>query len=207
MSGSYRRACWSSAAAFALVSAAAAAGWLLSPDLWLLDAAQRVASPPLDLVAEIVSLSGNVFLTTGLAAALVAVLYAKGRRSLALRLAVSFALISVIEVAMKLYLPVPPLPLEYMRASGHEFMFTLPHPYPSGHMMRTVFLSGAVALLRPTPSILAALGALLAAMSATRIYLGVHWASDVVGGGLLAVAALTWAFGSHNLERGKRRVV
>ena len=202
----YRKAFWISAAAFAAVSALAGAGWLRGPDLWALHTAQLPASSALDLLAEIISRAGNLFLTFGLTVALASGLYIRGRRSLALRFLLALAAITVVELALKLFLPVPPLPLEHLRAVGDEFIFTLPNPYPSGHMMRTVFLAGAVALLWPRKEVLLGLGALLAAMAATRVYLGVHWASDVAGGVLLAVAALAWAFGTERRARDKKRV-
>lgn len=206
MEKGYLKAFWISVTAFAAVSVLAGAGWMHGPDLWALHTAQLPASSALDLLSEIISLAGNLFLTTILTAVLAAGLYVRGRRSLALRFLVALAAITVLELALKLFLPVPPLPLEHLRAVGDEFIFTLPNPYPSGHMMRTVFLAGAAALLWPRREVLLGAGALLAAMAATRVYLGVHWASDVVGGILLAAAALAWAFGTERRARKKRRV-
>lgn len=202
----YGKAFWISTATFALACALAGAGWLHGPDLWALHTAQRPASSALDLLSEAVSLAGNLFLTVGLTVALAAGLYVYGRHSLGLRILVALAAITVVELALKIYLPVPPLPLEHLRAVGDEFIFTFPNPYPSGHMMRTVFLAGAVALLRPKRAVLLGVGTLLAAMAATRVYLGVHWASDVAGGALLAVAALAWAFGTEQRTKDKKRV-
>lgn len=185
---------WSALAAFTLLSVAAGAGWTLRADTLLLRASQAPASGVLDLFSEAVSLAGGVFLTFGLLAALVSLLYLRGRRTLAIRLTVAFIAASLIEVVLKLYLPVPPLPLEYLRSGGQELLITLPNPYPSGHMMRSLFIAVAVTLLWPVRPVWMASALLLAAMAVTRVYLGVHWASDVVGGALLGVAALAWAF-------------
>lgn len=198
--------CWISAAAFALLSVVAGAGWLRGADMLALSVAQIPASGVLDLLAEAVSLAGGVFLTTSLAVALVAALYLRGLRTLAVRLAVAFVVASLIEIALKLFLPVPPLPLEYLRSGSEELIIVLPNPYPSGHMMRSLFLAGALMLLWPIRLVWIAAGALLLAMAMTRVYLGVHWASDVVGGALLGVAALAWAFGHENTSPAKERV-
>ena len=72
------------------------------PDLWALHMAQRPASSALDLLSEIISLAGNVFLTAGLTTALAAGLYIRGRRSLALRFLAALAAITVVLVALHL---------------------------------------------------------------------------------------------------------
>lgn len=206
MAKGYRKAFWSSAAAFVALSAAAGAGLLLGADMLALRAAQLPASGALDVFSAAISLAGGVFLTTALLLALVTVLYLRGRRELATRLAVAFVTITLVEVALKLFLPVPPLPLEYLRSTSEELVIRLPNPYPSGHMMRTLFLAGALALLWPVRPVWIAAGALLLAMAVTRIYLGVHWASDVAGGVLLGVAGLAWAFGGARVKNREERV-
>ncbi len=70
--------------------------------------------------------------------------------------------------------------------------------FPSGHMMRTVIAYGLVAFVvrRLSPSPLVRLLAIVAAvavvvlMAFDRLYLDVHWESDVIGGLLLGAIAL-----------------
>lgn len=58
--------------------------------------------------------------------------------------------------------------------------------YPSGHTARVVFLGITVWLLtKQRRSIGVAIGVYIALVSIGRIYLGHHWLSDVIGGGLL----------------------
>lgn len=201
----YRNVFWPSTAAFVLVSGVAGLGWLYGVDMMALKFAQLPASGVLDVLSEAISLAGGIFLTTGLAVTLVATLYLYGRRTLAARIAAAFIIVSLIEVALKLYLPVPPLPLGYVRSSSEELIIRLPNPYPSGHMIRSVFLAGALALLWPGRAVWIAAGVFLLAMAATRVYLGIHWTSDVVGGVLLGVAALAWAFGHDKGSRSKEQ--
>ena len=82
--------------------------------------------------------------------------------------------------------------------------------FPSGHMVRTVIVYGLLAFVirRLSPSsrvgALAAAGAVLVVvvMAFDRLYLNVHWESDVVGGLLLGAIALL--AGTVWLDRPKK---
>jgi undecaprenyl-diphosphatase len=186
-----------SVAAFVLLSAAAGAGLLHSFDLWALRTAQSYASGSLDDAGGLFSLLGGAGLTGMALAALLVVLLAQGRRELAGRLLVAFVVTGLLELAMKFLLPQSPIPDGAARLTGsYDPLLEVhtPHPYPSGHMLRSVILLGAVfALWRNAPARVA-ISVLLAGMAFTRVYLGVHWATDVIGGALLGIAGLAWAF-------------
>ena len=105
--------------------------------------------------------------------------------------------------------PRPDLAVAVMQARGYSF--------PSGHAMGSTFVLGAVAYLavralqqwRSKSAALALAATLIAAIAISRLYLGVHWTSDVVAGiiaGLLWVTATTGAYEmvrQYRLGRGR----
>ncbi len=84
-----------------------------------------------------------------------------------------------------------------------------PFTYPSGHMLRTTLLYGLVLYLATRWRLFGKDGATLAPVllfliffiGYGRIYLGLHWFSDVLGGVLLAAAALLLLIGYLERKR------
>jgi undecaprenyl-diphosphatase len=188
-----------STGAFLGCSVAAGAGLFRPLDVKILGLAQRESSGVMDTVGLVTSLVGGVEFIAVAAIALAAGLFVEGRRRLASRLLVAFVVTGLIEVVFKMVVPQTPVPGEALHGPDPSLLaISTPYPYPSGHMLRAVLLLGAIYLLWPNRPVRLAIVAFLIASAASRLYLGTHWPSDVLGGALLGIAGLAWAFGSKS---------
>lgn len=123
---------------------------------------------------------------------------------------------SLLEVFGKLVLYHPGPPVFFHRSllptALPSFYVHTDFSYPSGHMTRTIFLAVTFLVIilfswknkfYKTVAALFLIG-LGFMMFLTRIYLGEHWLSDVIGGSLLGVAT---AFLSSSLILAKRKAL
>jgi undecaprenyl-diphosphatase len=148
---------------------------------------------------------GNGWTLGVLAAAFVVLLVARGRYRWAAYLATTSALGGLLNVALKHHYrrSRPDVAEAVYLASGYSF--------PSGHAMGSVVVFGALAYLalrhfrdRERRAFALALAlCLVAAISASRVYLGVHWLSDIGAG---AIAGTLWVVTTTASYEGVRRL-
>jgi undecaprenyl-diphosphatase len=183
-----------SSAAFLVCSALVGVGLFRPLDERILHLAQSDTSGVLDAIGLVTSLVGGVEFVAVAGLALAAGLSVNGRRGLALRLLTVFVVTGLIEVVIKMMVPQAPVPEEAMRGPDPSLLeVSTPHPYPSGHMLRSVLLLGTIYVLWPNRLGRVAILTFLAVSAVSRVYLGTHWPTDVLGGALLGVAGLAWA--------------
>ncbi len=179
----------------ALVLTMVAAGpGTVAGDIAIARAVQRPTSGTIDAVAEVISLIGADF-PSMLVLALIGVglLAVLGRRDLALVLGVAAALRAVGPVLKVLIAsPRPTIEAVVIVAEADGLGF------PSGHALGAALLYGAIVIIAPQAiaNRLIARGiqifaiAMMALVALSRVRLGVHWPSDVVGGLLFGLAAV-----------------
>lgn len=98
-------------------------------------------------------------------------------------------------------------------ALSDHVVFVNSWSYPSGHSLNSMAVLGLLTVLamRERPgavwrTLLALLGAfLVVTVGFSRVYLGVHWPSDVLAGWLIGVLWLTICFTVAHLARGNTR--
>lgn len=179
----------------ALVLAVIAAGPGTVPgDIEIARAVQRPSSGAIDAIAGVISLIGADFPSMIVLAVIgVGLLTFLGRRDLALFLGVAAAMRAVGPV-LKVLIASPRPSIEAVvivaKADGLGF--------PSGHALGAALLYGAVAIIAPQviANRVVARGAqifavaMMALVALSRVRLGVHWPSDVLGGLLFGLAAV-----------------
>ena len=178
-------------ATLALTVVAAGEG-VVPGDIAVARAVQRPVSAELDAMARFASLLGGDFpalVALGLAG--VVVLVAVGRRDLAVFLAAA-AVLRAVGPGLKLLIASPRPTSDAVaivaQADGLGF--------PSGHAMGAALFYGAIAVIAPqvmanrlvAGGIQVAAGAMMTLIALSRVRLGVHWPSDVVGGLLFGLA-------------------
>lgn len=159
---------------------------------------QRMVSPVLDAGFSLVTIAGNIEVTIGLVFLIGIALIRSGRIQTGVTLWGVFVGGSAAEWIGKHWLPHIGVfaSLQRSRLNILHHLVQTPYAYPSGHAFRTLLLAVAAYIawrpsagrasgpIRYAPLVAAGL------MGLALIYLGDHWASEVVGGYLLAILCI-----------------
>lgn len=204
-----RRAMWACAAlaaAFVVEGAMAALGLTKVADQHVAAGFTQIWNPNLQVPFKVIAVLGGPEVTYALAIGLFIYLRRIGFRAESWAL-LALPVASLVELLYK-HTVVQLPPVAYSHGDGPGLAMLLHqvggYSFPSGHMVRTVLMYGLLAFivnrLAPWPwvrrSAIPVAVVIIACMALDRLYLNVHWQSDVVGGlllgGLALAAAITW---------------
>ena len=184
-------------------------GWLNGFDRTTFQAFAQIWRPSLHVAFQAVAELGGLELTTAVMVLLCIYLVRRGFAADAL-VFIAFVAVQAFEVfyKMQLFHPEPPVSTEHSDGPSLTELFTSStgtgNSFPSGHMVRAVIAWGLLAFvirrLAPWPwaraVALPAAVVMIVVLAFDRLYLAVHWESDVVGGVLLGaiglLAATVW---------------
>ncbi|MDD1701079.1 MAG: phosphatase PAP2 family protein [Methanoregula sp.] len=118
----------------------------------------------------------------------------------------SFMLIALIKV-----LVARPRPPYFLLDPADTFQLINQYSFPSGHVLFFVVFFGFIAYLawlhqtgRARITLITACGALILLIGPSRIYLGAHWASDVLGSYIIGVLWLSFIILGYHLVSYQR---
>ena len=186
---------------FIALTLAITAGVFSSLDLRVAQTMQDLWQPSLHPLFQAIAELGGLELTTVLMLGLTFYLWRAGFGTDALVFVVFVAAVAF-EVFYKLNLHHPAPPRSLAETDGPSIAMLFPgtagNSFPSGHMLRTVIAFGLLAFvirrLSPSPVVravaVAGAIAIVVLMAVDRLYLDVHWESDVIGGLILGAIAL-----------------
>ena len=172
---------------FVALGAAITQNATLGVDLPVLVALHKLRTPVLDQVAMVVTFFGSGGLMALSGAALATILLSRGERKKGVFVAVSTLGAGLFDLVAKVWF-----------ARGRPHLWTSPvieigYSFPSGHAMGSMSMVAALVILASSSSrrgsilVLGSLFVILIGLS--RLYLGVHYPSDVLAGWC---AALAW---------------
>ncbi|HEY3086160.1 MAG TPA: phosphatase PAP2 family protein [Candidatus Dormibacteraeota bacterium] len=187
---------------FIAMTIAVAAGAFRTLDLQVAEAMRDAWQPGLHPLFQVIAELGSLELTSVLMLALTVYLWRSGFGSDALVFIV-FIAAQLFELYYKLNLPHLQPPRSIAEADGPSItqLFAgdgFGNSFPSGHVIRAVIVYGLLAFVihrlstSPRVRTLAIAGSIviIGLVSIDRLYLDVHWESDVIGGLLLGAIAL-----------------
>jgi membrane-associated phospholipid phosphatase len=160
---------------------------------------RAIRTPGLTRVMWSFTLLGDTLVAFALTALVAGLLVLWGKRRYAVLMVATVAFGTALESLLKLVVARSRPPVEFMLIKS-----PVSYSFPSGHATEGVLFIGVATfvILREMPSIRGRLATLLAAVvtvgliGVSRVYLGVHWATDVIAGWDLGMACLSASIGT-----------